>query len=169
MKTVLLGGAKAAGRVAIVDDEDYDLVMAYRWHILEKVKMLSARGLDTVYARTHETRNGKRTTLLMHMLITGWPQTDHADHNGLNNQRYNLREASRSQNRGNQRAAPGYHSQYKGVCPDLRYANCWRAYISGRSLGNFRTEIEAARAYDAAAPEVFGEFAYLNFPPDAAA
>lgn len=37
MKTVRLNGVKAAGRLALVDDEDYELVMAYRWHVQEYV------------------------------------------------------------------------------------------------------------------------------------
>lgn len=35
MKTVPLYGKKAAGRVALVDDANYDLVMRYRWNVWE--------------------------------------------------------------------------------------------------------------------------------------
>lgn len=46
---------------------------------------------------------------------------------------------------------------------------CWRAQIKvgGRNhwLGSFADEEDAARAYDLAAEEAFGEYAWLNFPP----
>ena len=169
MKIVPLGGAKAAGRVALVDDEDYDLVMQYRWNLLEKVRR-SVHGLDLVYARSHEGRNADRRTLLMHKLLTGWAETDHVDHNGLNNQRHNLRDATKTQNRANQRLGSGYYSQFKGV--SLAHRDCpsrWRAYICGRHLGTFHSEVEAALAYDAAARVTFGEFAQTNFPHGVAA
>jgi hypothetical protein len=100
----------------------------------------------------------------MHKLLTGWPQTDHVDHNGLNNQRYNLRPATDSQNRANQRPSRPRISAFKGVTP--RYGR-WAAQIKvgGRhvSLGVYGTEAEAALAYDAAARHYFGEYACPNF------
>jgi hypothetical protein len=54
-------------------------------------------------------------------------------------------------------------SKYKGV---TRRGERWRAYITiggrFRSLGSHATAGEAARAYDAAAREAFGEFACTN-------
>lgn len=61
----------------------------------------------------------------------------------------------------------GARTPYKGVGWHSRDQS-WRAYISidrrQISLGYFATEEEAARAYDAAAVEAWGEFAWLNFP-----
>jgi hypothetical protein len=55
-------------------------------------------------------------------------------------------------------------SRYKGVS---RNREKWQARIKvdGKQshLGIFTDEEDAARAYDAAARELFGEFAYLNF------
>jgi len=161
VETIHLYGKKAAGRVALVDDADYDLVMQYRWFLFEAIK--PGRRTDGPYAVAEIEHSVKR----MHTLLTGWPRTDHKDHDGLNNQRHNLRPATNSQNMGNRRPNLGASSKYKGVCWIKKTAQ-WRAMIQrdGRPvfLGLFRSEVEAALAYDAAARDVFGEYACLNFP-----
>jgi hypothetical protein len=100
----------------------------------------------------------------MHSLITGLELVDHEDGDGLNNQQYNLRPATISQNLRNGRAQE-VTSIYKGVG---LHRGRWRAriYVDGRrlSLGYFADEPAAGRAYDAAAREHFGVFACLNFP-----
>jgi len=66
----------------------------------------------------------------------------------------------------------GVSSAFKGVSWD-RVNRRWLVVIScnrkQRHVGRFDSEEAAARAYDAAAAELFGEFAYLNFPDSAAA
>ena len=107
--------------------------------------------------------------LRMHKLITGYEQTDHINHDGLNNQRSNLRLATHAQNQRNQRPYLGRTSPYKGVhwFPSREK---WRAQIvianHERHIGLFGAEEDAARAYDAAAREHFGEYACLNFPDE---
>jgi hypothetical protein len=166
MKTVPLSGKKAAGRAALVDDEDYELVMQYRWHVYEVTKPGRRPSGPYAVANIGHGRSDRRTTR-MHNLIMGRPYIDHADHNGLNNQRSNLRPASNSQNGANQRAQEGRSSEYKGVTR-TRSRKAWRAVIKVhqkfREVGEFTSELEAAYAYDAAAREAFGEFACTNFP-----
>jgi hypothetical protein len=60
-----------------------------------------------------------------------------------------------------------YTSKYKGVSWNERSGK-WSANIQkdgkARRLGMFEDEIAAAQAYDEAARELFGEYAWLNFP-----
>lgn len=160
--TVPLYGKKAAGRMALVDDADYELVMRHRWWLWDEVRKGGV--LAGPYAITDLWLPGRQhSTIRMHKLLTGWSGTDHKDHDGLNNQRFNLRPAGERNelNLGNLRARTGCTSRYKGVSL-LR--GRWRAYIKGRHIGLFDSEEAAARAYDAAARAAFGEYAHLNFP-----
>lgn len=163
MKTVPLVGKRAAGRVALVSDEDYDLVMGYRWYAHIVVK--DGHRPVGPYAVTRVKRGGRWTTIQMHMMITGWAMTDHIDHDGLNNQRFNLRPATKAQNSQNSRRWVNSSSQFKGVS---RHADKWRARLrvegETRFLGSFTSDVEAARAYDFAAVEAYGEYACINFP-----
>lgn len=150
-----------SGLVALVDDEDYELVSRYRW-------WSDKHGPNLLYAR-----QARPEFRLMHVVLMGTNTgIDHADHDGLNNQRSNLRPATRGQNAANSRKRDGLTSVYKGVSRCLHGRKRWQASIGGsasvrRSLGRFVSEEDAARAYDVAAVELYGEFAWLNFPPPA--
>lgn len=159
------------GYVALIDDADAELILARTWHA--KVRRTTVR--TTVYAGTNvlrdplNKRKGYRWTT-MHRFLMSDPQgqeVDHIDGNGLNNTRANLRVCSHSENMRNRRAYG--KSQFLGVVRgEIRKrtgeVGRWVATIGKRRLGSFRTEIEAANAYDAAAMEEYGEFARLNFP-----
>ncbi len=148
-----------SGRViTFVDDGDVELASQHSWSL-----QVSPSG--TQYARCHAFHGQERRCgVYLHALLAG-PYMDHADGDGLNNRRSNLRPATRVQNGGNRKPNRLGSSQFKGVC---RFRGGWRALIqqgsSKRHLGVFMSEEEAARAYDAAAIQVFGEFARLNFP-----
>ena len=161
MKTVPLRGKLGVGRVALVDDEDYDLIAPYKWYARRGRRTNSLYALAPV-----RPPGGPLTWIRMHNLIMGCKGIDHRNHDGLDNQRSNLRVATGTQNNANQRPQQGRASRFKGVSPRRRR---WRASIRthgvSRSLGGFATEEEAARAYDRAALHAWGEFAYLNFPP----
>lgn len=149
---------EGCGLVMRCSDGDYDLLARYRWrrHVDKKN--------GKTYARRHWYEDGHQRGQFAHVLIMGALGVDHMDHDGLNNQRDNLRLATHRQNHQNRRKQRG-SSRFKGVC---RYAPTrrWVAaiFVNGRrlSLGYHLDEEEAARAYDSAALEYFGEFACTN-------
>jgi hypothetical protein len=166
VKTVLLYGKKAAGRVALVDDEDYEVVSRYRWRVREDERG-PGRRVNGPYAFARKKKAGRTFSIFMHNVVTGLRHVDHIDHDGLNNTRGNLRPATGSQNNANSRPRRGCSSAFKGVCWDKR-RGYWVAYIriDGRqhNLGQFADEEAAARTYDAAALAAWGDYACINFP-----
>jgi HNH endonuclease len=94
-------------------------------------------------------------------------EVDHKSGDGLDNRRENLRICTSSQNQANRRKWQGTSSQFKGV-GWVRRVGKWQAQLSvnrkGVHLGYFTDEVEAGMAYDSAAREHFGAFAFTNFP-----
>lgn len=152
------------GLVALVDDEDYERLAKYRW------RAKGDRG--TYYAYTDIYVGGKRKMTSMHSMVIsrgGKTQVDHIDHNGLNNQKSNLRAASHAENQRNRGKEKGNTSGYKGVSFQ-KSTGQWQASIRIDGtlvyMGCFDSKEEAARAYDRAAKKKHGEFAKLNFPQE---
>ena len=163
MREILLYGKKAAGRVALVDDGDFELVSQYRWYVQEK--HLPGQRPYGPYAVTSWREGSRMRNLRMHKLITGFDLTDHKNHNTLDNQRSNLRPASGRQSLANTR--PFGKSKFKGVAWNKRLGK-WQVSIrleTGRKyLGVFDNEIEAALVYDAEARTRYADYEFLNFP-----
>lgn len=148
------------GLVALVDDGDYERVTSVgKWYANPSDR--------TFYARKNFWRDGRCVSVRMHTLITGLRLVDHANGNGLDNQRTNLRAATSSQNSMNRQLRSDNTSGFKGVTMHSQSGR-WRAQINRAGekylLGAFDTPEDAARAYDLAARQLFGEFARLNFP-----
>lgn len=139
--------------LAIVDDEDYEKARQFKWW------MLAGHALTTTWPQTY-----------LHHLVFGQPslgkETEHRNGNGLDCQKKNLREATRSQNRANSKVRSDSKSGFKGV--QLKASGKYEARIRTgdrmKYLGQFDNPIEAAKMYDAAAKELYGEFARPNFP-----
>jgi len=152
------------GYVALVSDEDYDRISVHKWCASES---WSRGKMHNVYA----IRSADGYTLRMHRFILGVDEhkveVDHIDGNGLNNQRHNLRTGSRSDNATNMpKRKDAKWSEFKGVVLHVQ-SGLWRCELSLGGvriyLGYYRTEIEAAMAYDIASLLFRGEFARLNF------
>lgn len=100
-----------------------------------------------------------------------WPNDmlDHINGDRRDNRIANLRLASGSQNHGNMAARVGGSSKYKGVSWHKTIKK-WKVSLCAdrkrKHLGYYTSEEEAARAYDKAARETFGEYARLNFPEE---
>jgi hypothetical protein len=159
------------GQVARVSDEDYEWLAKYKWHARWDSHAY------TFYAGKHlgKGASSPRNIVTMHSFIMGartGERIDHIDHNGLHNERENLRRCTCAQNAQNHmKHRVGVGSKYKGVSRCMETSvNPWRAqiYLGGknRHLGVFADEESAARAYDTAARLHFGEFALLNFPQE---
>ena len=92
------------------------------------------------------------------------PIVDHRDRNSLNDKIENLREANKSQNNKNTNSRKNTTSKFLGV--HLAKNKFWVAQIGNDGkqiqLGRFKTEIEAAKAYNEAATKYHGEFANIN-------
>lgn len=149
----------ADGSVALIDNQDFHWLSQRNWY-----RNASGYAVCDLWGR----RGGMK--VLMHRLILLAPDTatvDHANGNILDNRRSNLRLATMGQQNAN-RAKTFGKSRFKGVYrrrDGLKW--CAQAKPHGGKmtyLGSFEDEIEAARAYDTAALQFFGEFARLNFP-----
>jgi hypothetical protein len=125
------------------------------------------------YAVRSKYINGKYYHITMHREILMLYNVkapfdiDHKDGNGLNNQKYNLRAATRSQNQANRGLNKNNSSGYKGVYFQ-RSAMKFKAQIGYKGekiyLGLFEDPINAAVKYNEYAKRLFKEYAQLNFP-----
>ena len=157
------------GKVALVDDEDFEVVSAFKWHAHRGRRL---RTPDVFYVRRtiNFYKEGKKQTRhqFLHQFLLGIRTgIDHEDGDGLNNQRSNLRPVNESQNAAKKERLPGSSSRFRGVTWN-RQCRRWQSGIKvnnkGIYLGLFESEERAALAYDAAATIHFGAFARLNFP-----
>lgn len=147
------------GFVAMVDDEDYHRLSAYRWYTQK-----SKHGL--YYARrNHRGHDGKTRAVYMHREITGAAAgecVDHINHNTLDNRGVNLRTCTQSENMKNQNSHRGSSSKYLGVY--RHKCGKWQAHIRTggnlKYLGLFESDIIAA-----AALKYHGAFANPNVLP----
>lgn len=149
--------ALTCGAVALVDDEDFERVNAYRWYL----------NIVNPSHRVQYARSG--TVGHMHRFLLDAPRgmdVDHINHDGLDNRRANLRLCTRADNiRNGRKHRNGKTSRFKGVSWS-GWHHTWRATLMLRRrqlfLGYFANEIDAAHAYNRAAEANFGEFACLN-------
>jgi hypothetical protein len=155
------------GKVALVDDADYERVAQYKWYAVHP----SSNPAHTWYAArsSRDKPRGKKRMMYLHRFLMdaiSGDEVDHADRNGLNCSRANLRKCTHSENAANAKRMSTNTSGYRGVYWN-KEVGCWYAQVvkdKRRSyMGCFRDIEAAARAYDKKAIELFGEFARTNF------
>lgn len=152
---VPLNGKAGEGKFILIDNEDYHKVEGY-----------SINFHHTGYAVITRKVNGKRKQLRLHRYILDAKDNewvDHKNHNLLDNRKENLRICNNQQNQFNKLKNKNASSIYKGV---RKIPESYQASIkfNGKTyhLGTFKTEKEAAEAYNKKTQELFGEFALLN-------
>lgn len=146
------------GQVALVDDRDYAWLSKHKWF---------AQWKRYGYIAGRQVR-GKLISMGVAIMKPAYNmQVDHINGITLDYQRANIRVVTTSQNAWNRGGRHRATSRFKGVSLHTTNDN-WIVHITknGRTkhIGCFDSEGEAARAYDTAAKELYGEFAFLNFP-----
>lgn len=141
------------GLVATIDEEDLHLINHCLWHV-GKDGYVSGRSKAGISIRMHQ------------LICPDFKIVDHINRNKLDNRRVNLREPiTFSHSSGNTAGWKRRSSPYKGVSFEKRTGN-WVARIQRTHLGTFNTAEQAAAAYNQAALDRWGDFAFVNQIPD---
>ena len=150
------------GKIAWVDDEDYEWLSQWKWH--------AHKGNKTWYAaRAIGHGRGNRTIVVMHREILGYgpddPEVDHRNNDGLLNIRQNLRAATRAQQIMNAGARKNSKSGHKGISWSKELKK-WRVQLGlhRKSIhgGVFDDLDEAIQARNKLAKSLHGDFANTN-------
>jgi len=163
MKTIPL----SKGKVATVDDSDFDNANQFKWSLKPGTKGYSD------YAHRSIKVDGKWTHISLHRFLMGSPmgmEIDHIDGDGLNNQRSNLRVCTHAQNNRNMKNSNKHGMKGVAFIPNRRAFKKWISKITADgkmiTIGYYWTMKDAAFAYNEAAKRLHGEFARLNIIPE---
>lgn len=153
-------------KIFFIDEEDYEKVSKKKW----RLKKSSSKNTEKFYVISQTNGVFPPKTIRLHRYILNCPEdkiVDHKDGDTLNCKKENLRICTPEGNNRNRQKIKGVHtSNYKGVSFVKSRGNRLAQIKIGnkrKNLGRYNSEIEAARIYDRAAFENFGEFAVLNF------
>jgi hypothetical protein len=157
----LIHSKKYGDKKVLIDDEDWEKVSKYKWH-------LSKQSQGLLYAQTFIYKNGKKIPLKLHRLIMNCPKNkeiDHIDGNGLNNQKSNLRICTHAENMKNSKKRKDNSSGFKGI-HFIKQNKRWQARIQVNRkrmpLGCYKTPELAYQAYCKASKKYHGEFGRIK-------
>lgn len=156
MKEIKISSTKYPGKIALVDDEDYEYLNQWNWMLAVQPK--------TSYAVAWINNKSIKMHRLI-MKVNGHKNiVDHKNRNGLDNQKHNLRICTHSQNNSNRIKRKECTSKYLGVHKGYknRYVVC--SCKDGKSVygGTYDNESDAALSYNKLALSLHGEFDRLN-------
>lgn len=141
--------------VPIIDEQDIGLLTQYNF--------MPVYASGAGYQQVYDPKMQK--TLLLHRVIAGAGKGDIVDHvnrNKLDCRRANLRLVTKSQNTLNAPKREGTSSIYRGVTKTK--SGTWTANFKMKGLGSYKTEAEAAKAYDdAVIRDGNADYVPLNF------
>jgi len=149
--------------IVVIDDLFAKEVAASRWHIHDN-------GHGNLYVRTMVGKNQFVTLQDFIWYLAGNDTVvkpnliDHVNGDGLDCRLDNLREVTKKQNSANRGPDRDNKVGLKGVSPTGYGQFVAQICIDGQRLrlGKFDRPEDAARIYDRAAVELFGEYAYVN-------
>lgn len=113
-------------KFAIVDDEDYENLNRFKWYLSN-----TGYAMHSIHLGKDSDGKYKHKNISMHRLINKTPKgmdTDHINHNTLDNRKCNLRTVSRKQNHWNMKTREDSKSGFRGVSW-LRSRKRWRVRI----------------------------------------
>ncbi|HWF62931.1 MAG TPA: HNH endonuclease [Nitrospira sp.] len=156
------------GKEALIDKADEPLAKRFMWRLRAHKGCKGKMYAEAKRLEDELVCAGQKSVISLHRLLLGFPaglHVDHANGNGLDCRRSNIRIATASQNASN-RVYANRHG-YRGV---IRLKNCRSKPYSAQcqhdgknhGLGTYRTAELAALAYNFYAYQVFGQFSILN-------
>lgn len=162
----IINSPKYGEKEILIDDEDYDKVSKYNWHL--------GKNRKNIYVIRNKRDKDKRIVESLHRYLMGHPENkivDHINGNTLDNRKENLRICTNTENTRNKDRYKNNKIGYKGVLIHKEKKNGIEyQYIIAEirvnkkkiNLGHFKTKELAALAYNQAAIKYFGEFARIN-------